>query len=128
MAVPTCCIATDAGVLNSANTPATFCSFIDFNVNSQLNRFSVHNGGAQDASLLNEKWESIGIVIVDGLASDDNEWVVFSMSDNDFITQDGYLEGGASKYSDDSGFALDNQALVFKIHLPGHSRPFDRDS
>jgi hypothetical protein len=25
MAVPTCCVATDAGVLNSASTPATFC-------------------------------------------------------------------------------------------------------
>jgi len=114
--------------LNSAITPATFCSFIDFNVNSQLKRFSVYNGGARDASLLNEKWESIGIVPVDGLVGDDDEWFVFSMSDNDFITQDGYLEDGAFKYSDDSGFALDNQALVFKIHLPDHSRPFDRDS
>jgi hypothetical protein len=123
-----CSIATDAGVLNAAITPATYCSFIDFNVNSQLNRFGVHNGGAQDASLLNEKWESIGIVPVDGLVGDDDEWFVFSMSDNDFITQDGYLEGGAFKYSDDSGYTLDNQALVFKIHLPNHSRPFDRDS
>jgi hypothetical protein len=123
-----CSIATDAGVLNAAITPATYCSFIDFNVNSQLNRFSVHNGGAQDASLLNEKWESIGIVPVDGLGGDDDEWFVFSMSDNDFITQEGYLEGGAFQYADDSGYTLDNQALVFKIHLPDHSRPFDRDS
>ena len=50
------------------------------------------------------------------------------MSDNDFITQDGYLEDGAFKYSNDGGLALDNQALVFKIHLPDHSGPFDRDS
>jgi hypothetical protein len=36
-----CSIATDAGVLNGAIAPATYCSFIDFNVNSQLNRFGV---------------------------------------------------------------------------------------
>jgi len=76
-------------VLKSGITPATYCSFINFNVNSQLNRFGVHNGGAQDAILLNENWESIGIVPVDGLVWDDDEWFVFSLSDNDFITQDG---------------------------------------
>jgi hypothetical protein len=54
-------------VLKSGITPATYCSFINFNVNSQLNRFGVHNGGAQDVILLNENWESIGIVPVDGL-------------------------------------------------------------
>jgi hypothetical protein len=121
-----CSVATAAGVLNSAITPATYCSFIDFNVNSQLNRFGVHNGGPQDAGLLNEKWESIGIVPVDGMDGDDDEWFVFSLSDNDFITQDGYLESGNFKYADGSGFNLDNQALVFKIHLPDHSRPFNR--
>jgi hypothetical protein len=123
-----CSIASSAGVLNPGITPATYCSFLDFNVNSQLNRFGVYNGGAQSASLLNEKWESIGIVPVDGVDGDDDEWFVFSLSDNDFITQDGYLEGGEFKYSDDSGYTLDNQALVFKVHLPDHSRPFDRDS
>jgi hypothetical protein len=113
-----CFIASSDGVLKSGITPATYCSFIDFNVNSQLNRFGVHNGGAQDARLLNEKWESIGIVHVDGLVGDDDEWFVFSLSDNDFITQDGSLDGGAFKYADTSGLNLDNQALVFKIHLP----------
>ena len=47
-----------------------------------------------------------------------NEWYVFSMSDNDFITQDGFMEFGKFTYSDASGFNLDNQALVFKITLP----------
>lgn len=54
--------------------------------------------------------------------------VRFLAGDNDFITQDGYLESGEFKYSDESGFTLDNQALVFKIHLPDHSRPLDRDT
>lgn len=123
-----CSIASAKGVLKSGITPATYCSFIDFNVNSQLNRFGLHNGGAQDANLLNEKWESIGIVPVDGLVGDDDEWFVFSLSDNDFITQDGHLNGGAFDYADGTGYNLDNQALVFKISLPEHSRPFPRDS
>jgi hypothetical protein len=123
----TCSIASDDGVLKSGITPATYCSFLDFNVNSQLNRFNLHNGGDQDAELLNEKWESIGIVPVDGLFGDDDEWFLFSLSDNDFITQDGYMDGGAFTYADSSHFNLDNQALVFKIKLPEHSRPFPRD-
>jgi hypothetical protein len=113
-----CSIASSAGVLKSGITPATYCAFIDFSVNSQLNGFGVHNGGAQDTRLLNEKLESIGIVPMDGLAGDDDEWFVFSLSDNDFITQDGYLDGDAFKYADASDFNLDNQAHVFKIHLP----------
>ncbi|KAH9213376.1 esterase-like activity of phytase-domain-containing protein [Leptodontidium sp. 2 PMI_412] len=122
-----CSVASEAGVLKSGITPAAYCSFIDMNLNSQLNRFGAHNGGAQDADLLNEKWESIGIVPVDGLIGDDDEWFVFSISDNDFITQDGYMNGGAFRYADESGFNLENQALVFKIKLPDHSRPFNRD-
>ena len=55
-------LASTAGVLNTSITPATYCSFLDFNVNAQLNRFRLYNGGNQDARLLNEKWESIGIV------------------------------------------------------------------
>lgn len=113
-----CSIASSAGVLKTGITPASYCSFIDYNLNSQLNRFGVHNGGDQDSRLLNEKWESIGIVPVDGLAGDDDEWFVFSLSDDDFITQDGYLEGGNFTYADASGYNLDNQALVFKIKLP----------
>lgn len=123
-----CSVASDSGVLKTGITPAEYCPFIDFNINEQLNRFGLHNGGEQDAGLLNEKWESIGIVPVDGLVGDDDEWFVFSLSDNDFITQDGHLDGGAFEYSDGSGYNLDNQALVFKISLPEHSRPFPRGS
>lgn len=36
-------IASSKGVLKSAVQPATYCSFLDFNVNSQLERFGVHN-------------------------------------------------------------------------------------
>lgn len=41
-----------SGELKKNITPATYCSFLDFNVNTQLNRFGVHNGGDQDQYLL----------------------------------------------------------------------------
>ncbi|THW41471.1 outer membrane autotransporter [Aureobasidium pullulans] len=110
-------IASAKGSLDKGIQAAAFCSFLDFNVNAQLNRFGVHNGGAQDAGLLNEKWESIATVPVNGNGSD-GEYFVFSLSDNDFITQDGYMDFGKYKYKDASGFNLDNQALVFKVQLP----------
>ncbi|KAI9847354.1 MAG: hypothetical protein M1837_002542 [Sclerophora amabilis] len=120
-------IANSDGELNDDITPATYCSFLDYNVNSQLGRFGLHNGGAQDSGLLNEKWESFGLLPVDGKDGDDDEWFLFSFSDNDFITQDGYMNGGKYPYKDASGFDLDNQVLAFKITLPLHSRPFNRD-
>ena len=110
-------IASSTGVLNAGIKAAQYCSFLDFNVNSQLNRFGVHNGGAQDNGLLNEKWESLATVPVNpGIC--DGEYYLFSLSDNDFITQNGYLNGGKFTYKDASGFNLDNQALVFQIQVP----------
>lgn len=55
---------------------------------------------------------------VDGESGEDGEWFLFSLSDNDFITQEGVLEGGRFRYADASEFTLDNQALVFKVDLP----------
>lgn len=135
-------IASGSGNLKSGITPATRCPFLDFNVNSELGKFSLHNGGAQDANLLNEKWESIALVPVDGADGSDGEWFLFSMSDNDFITQNGmriltglltdpvdidcclgYLNGGAFQYSDGSGYNIDTQTLVFQLTLPSDAQP-----
>ena len=88
-------IASSKGELNAGITPATYCSFIDFNINAQLNRFGVHNGGNQDNTLLNEKWESLALAPVNGgsffpfYADLNSEYFLLSMSDNDFITQNG---------------------------------------
>lgn len=82
-------IASSTGVLKPGIHAAAYCTFLDYNVNSQLGRFGLHNGGAQDAKLLNEKWESLALVPVDGKKGKDGEWFLFSLSDNDFITQDG---------------------------------------
>jgi hypothetical protein len=103
-------------------TAATYCSFLDFNINSQLNRFGVHNGGPQDSSLLNEKWESLALVEADDDGGD-NEYYLFSLSDDDFITQNGFIDGGKIPYKDGSGASLDNQVLVFKITLPKGAKP-----
>jgi hypothetical protein len=119
-------IADANGVLNNTITPVQYCPFIDYNNNAQLNRFGVHNGGADDQFLLNEKWESIALLPVDGVNGDDDQWFVFSLSDNDFITQNGHLKNGTITYKDGSGYNLDNQALVFHITLPAHSHVYNR--
>ena len=113
-------IASSKGNLVAGVTAAQYCPFLDYNVNSELNKFGVHNGGAQDQYLLNEKWESLALVPVNperwGVKT--TEYFLFSFSDNDFITQDGYLNFGKYNYSDASGYDLDNQALVFHVTLP----------
>jgi hypothetical protein len=83
-------IASATGVLNADITPATVCPFLDINVNAQLNRFGLHNGGAQDQGLLNEKWEAIALVPASNpKCKTGPEYFMFVASDNDFITQDG---------------------------------------
>ena len=82
-------IASSSGVLDEGVTAAQYCSFLDFNVNSQLAKLGLHNGGPQDRYLLNEKWESLALAPVDGNQCADGEWFLFSLSDNDFITQNG---------------------------------------
>lgn len=127
-----CSIASEEGVLKEGIVPATYCPWLDFNVNSELNKFGVHNGGEQDAGLLNEKWESFVLVPVEpdnGKSWNDwgspksDEYFLFSLSDNDFITQNGFMKGGELPYADESGFSLLNQILVFKVKLPKGSKP-----
>ncbi|OIW34207.1 outer membrane autotransporter [Coniochaeta ligniaria NRRL 30616] len=120
-------IASAAGVLEGDITPATVCPFLDVNVNSQLVRFGLHNGGEQDGGLLNEKWEGIALVPATKTkckgGSEGEEYFMFVASDNDFITQDGHANFGRLKYKDASGFSLDNQVLVFRVTLGKGARP-----
>ncbi|KAJ5289062.1 secreted protein [Penicillium angulare] len=113
---PSGAIASSDGFLKSEITPAEYCSFVDYNVNSELAKFGLHNGGLPDRSLLNEKWESLSLVPVNP-GNDDNEYFLFSMSDNDFMTQDGHMNGGKLHYKDTSGYSLDSQVLVFKVQF-----------
>lgn len=119
------------GTLADGIIAAKYCPFLDFNDNSELAKFGLHNGGSEDLGLLNPKWESMVLVPVnpDGKKSkkegknDHTEWFVFSLSDNDFITQDGYMNGGKLHYADESGYDLLNQVLVFKVGLPANADP-----
>ncbi|KAF2852752.1 hypothetical protein T440DRAFT_553118 [Plenodomus tracheiphilus IPT5] len=125
-------VASRDGKLKDGITPAVYCPWLSFNVNSQLNRFGVRNGGAQDAGLLNEKWESFAVLPVDkddevGKSGKEKEegddYYLLSFSDNDFITQNGYINNGQTQYQDASGFNLDSQVLVFKVKFPKGAKP-----
>ena len=48
-----------------------------------------------------------------------DDYFLFSFSDNDLTTLDGY-EAGQS-FSADYSYTLDNQALVWRVTLPGRS-------
>ncbi|KKK16698.1 hypothetical protein ARAM_004014 [Aspergillus rambellii] len=121
-------IASKKGKLDAAIVPAEYCAFLDFNVESQLARFGLHNGGAQDSALLNEKWESFVLVPVDPSKGDTHphpnkgtkektEYFLFTFSDNDFVTQNGYMNFGRLPYADESGYELDSQVLVFRVEF-----------
>ena len=69
-------IADSSGKLKKGVTAAEYCAFLDYNVNGELGKFGLHNGGAQDSGLLNEKWESFAMAPVDGGAEADGEWCV----------------------------------------------------
>ncbi|KAH8426831.1 esterase-like/phytase family protein [Aspergillus melleus] len=114
-------IASSKGELNDDITPVEYCSFLNFNVDSELAKFGLHNGADQDAGLLNEKWESLALVPAGASSSSKSnskkEYFLFSFSDNDFMTQDGYMNFGRFKYSDGSGYDIDNQVLVFRVEF-----------
>ncbi|KAK3356453.1 outer membrane autotransporter [Lasiosphaeria hispida] len=119
-------IASSDGVINGDITPATLCSFVDYNINTQLKRFGLHNGPPAASGLLNEKWESLALVPANGDGDGNDkkdEYFLFTISDNDFITQSGFINFGKIPYKDASGCNLDQQALVFKITLPQNSKP-----
>lgn len=53
-----------------------------------------------------------------GSARDGTEDFVLSMSDNDFVTQNGFVNGGMMPYRDASGVNLQSQAVVFRVAVP----------
>ena len=81
-------VASRDGVLKGDIVAATYCPWLSFNVDAQLARFGVRNGGAQGDALLNEKWESFAVIAADAEDGSGGHYLL-SLSDNDFITQDG---------------------------------------
>lgn len=105
-----------------------YCSFINFNNNTDLSRFGVHNGPPGGITELDEKWESIAVVPVPASLpfSGPNEYFVLSMSDNDFITTNGVYGcagGDCISYSDPTAQQYgDNptQIMIFQANLPNY--------
>lgn len=137
-------IASSKGKLNEDVTPVEYCPFLDFNVDAELAKCGLHNGGEQDAGLLNEKWESLALVPAGSSprGNGKKEYFLFTFSDNDFMTQDGkwavpvdimidrcvmvklmripdlgHMNFGQFQYSDESGYDIDNQVLVFRVEF-----------
>ena len=103
------------GRLADGIVPATLTPFIDLNDNAQLNKFGLHNGEPNDRSNLSEKWEGMALVPVLDTASP-NDFFLFVVNDNDFITQNGFQVG--APYRDASGADVDTMILVYRITLP----------
>ncbi|WWC70507.1 uncharacterized protein I206_104458 [Kwoniella pini CBS 10737] len=103
------------GTLESNITAIVPVEFIDMIDDTQLDRFGLHNGGTFDVSLINGKWESAALASLED-PQYPNDYFLFSFSDNDFITTNGFEAG--EKYVDQYGSTLDNQALVWRITLP----------
>jgi hypothetical protein len=86
--------------------PAKVCSFIDYNLNKELNKFTtqngdvVHNGAPINVGLLNEKWESFALVPVNeekGGCDIKDEYYLITISDNDFVTNNGMLSRSSTR-------------------------------
>ncbi|KAK5659810.1 hypothetical protein OQA88_1022 [Cercophora sp. LCS_1] len=129
-------IESPSDALVSGITAAKLCPFLDFNLNSELNKFKtsgggdvIHNGAPVDLGLLNEKWEALALLPVSPTKEGDcdakGEYFLVTLSDNDFITNNGYANFGNVRFVDTSATVpfLDSQALVFKITLPQGSKP-----
>jgi len=114
------------GVLRSTIVPAAYQKFLDINDNTQLNRFGLRNGAPADGNDLYEKWESLAVVPV-GDPHAPHDYFLFVGSDNDFITQQGFMVDRA--YADASGFNVDTLVLVYRVTLPTYIPPrqFDHD-
>jgi hypothetical protein len=108
------------GVLNPSIKPVAYKSFLNVNDNTQLNRLGLHNGAPADKNDLYEKWESIAIVPV-GDRKAPHDYFLFVGSDNDFITQQGSMQG--KPYKDASGYNVDSLVLVYRVTLPTYVAP-----
>jgi hypothetical protein len=103
------------GKLADGIVPATLTPFIDLNDNAQLNKFGLHNGEPNNRNNLSEKWEGMALVPALDPASA-NDFFLFVVNDNDFITQNGFQVG--APYRDASGADVDTIILVYRITLP----------
>ena len=102
------------GVLADGIVPAARREFVDLNDAAQLAKFGLHNGPTDDDNNLAEKWEALALApALDPAAPDD--YFLFVGNDNDFLTTQGFQDGGAY----DGGVNNDSMVLVYRLTLPG---------
>lgn len=121
------------GTLLSSITPVAYASFVNLIDPAQLAKFGLHNGGAIDANLIASKLESLAIAPA-GDASAPDDYLLFVVSDNDFITANGHQKaqvGANATYAGDwvdqpysDAYAqqygsADTQLFVYRLTLPG---------
>ena len=80
----------------------------------------LHNGLPDDANDLYEKWESMAVLPAFDAAAPDDYFLIIG-SDNDFMTQHGFMQG--KPYADSSGKDIDTVVLVYRVTLPGYVAP-----
>lgn len=118
------------GKLNSDITPAVVHDFVDLVNTQQLAKFGLRNDGTIDNNLIASKLESLALAPAGG-----DDYYLFIVSDNDFITtsgrQAGQAAGGSGPYviqDYQDPYAVqytsqDTQAFVYRVTLPGYNQP-----
>ncbi|KZT41771.1 hypothetical protein SISSUDRAFT_1069692 [Sistotremastrum suecicum HHB10207 ss-3] len=101
------------GVLDPSITPATYVPFVNFLDPVQLARFGLHNGNPTGSQLIDSKFESLALAPVND-PKFPNDYFLFTASDNDFISTQGFFDGVPFSGGED----IDTQILVFRVTLP----------
>ncbi|KAK0554088.1 hypothetical protein OC845_000902 [Tilletia horrida] len=120
------------GVLDSSITPVSYSSsFVNLIQPDQLAKFGLQNGGAFDRTLIASKLESLALAPV-GDAANPDDYFLFVVSDNDFITANGsqaaedesgnyVLQPYQDEYALQHGTA-DTQVFIYRVTLPGYAQ------
>lgn len=101
--------------------------FVDFVDEDQLAKFGLHTGGAFDRGLIASKLESLALTSTKD-AKNPDEYFLFTVSDNDFITTEGKQAGQlngtgdyvvqsySDPYAQEHG-SQDTQVFVYRIAI-----------
>ncbi|CAO1618790.1 unnamed protein product [Parajaminaea phylloscopi] len=114
-------------------TPATVKDFVDLVDKDELAKFGLHTGGDFDRNLIASKLESLAVATV-GDKDKPDDYFLFVVSDNDFITTQGKQAGQVNgkgdyvvqSYSDpyaEKYGSQDTQVFVYRVTLPGYKQP-----
>lgn len=79
------------GKLDKSVTPATYVPFVSLINDTQLARFSLHNGDPANAQLIDAKWESLALAPV-GDPQFPSDYFLFTVVSCDARIVDGYLK------------------------------------